>query len=119
MIAHADGSLLEQFSNFTLVYNSPLLDGVRLLAAAMAGTTSALLFRLYTTHRTGRMNRLAGIGATATYFVVAWAQIVAISNPNNDLTLLNIAVTVAVACSLAGTIQAMDSTLFKKTQEHK
>lgn len=119
MIAHDDGSLLDQFSNFVLIYDSPLLDLVRYLIAIMAGTTAALLLRLYTSHRTGRMNPLAGIGATSTYFVVAWAQIASIDGPNNNLTLLNIGVLAATACSLAGTIMAMDVSLFKKRPERK
>ena len=105
-------SLLEQFSNLTLVHDTYWLDATRYLIAAVSGATAALLMRLYMNHRTGRMNRSAGVGATLTYVVVAWAQLAAIGGPNEDLTLLNVSVLLAVSLSLIGTVQAMDVTLF-------
>ena len=114
MTGHDDGSLLQQFSNFVLVYDSPLLDLTRYVIAAVSGMTAALLLRLYASHRTGRMNAMAGFGAVSTYAVIAWAQVVAIGGPNNDLTLLNVGVLVAVVVSFAGTLKAMDSSLFRR-----
>ena len=49
-----------------------------------------------------------------TYIVIAWAQIVALAGPNRDLTLLNVAVLIAVTLSLVGTLKAMDVRLFKR-----
>jgi hypothetical protein len=113
----SDGSLLEQITNVTVIHDSWVLDLVRYLSAAGAGVTAALLAKLYITHRTGRMNAWAGWGAVSTYVVIGWAQIVALSGPNRDLNLLNVAVLAAVVVSLVGTMKAMDVFLFTTRPE--
>lgn len=105
-------SLLETFSNYTLIEDTPLLDIFRYSIAAMSALTTALLLRLWISHRSSYVHPVAGAGATATYAVVCWAQLASISGPNENLTLLNVAVFLAIAASLVGTIASMDITLF-------
>jgi hypothetical protein len=108
--------VLADWSNFIIVHDTPLSDLTRFAIAIIGGSTAALLAKLYRSRQTGRMNALAGWGAVLTYASLAWAQIIAISGPTNDLTAFNLFVLVAVALSLMGTLQAMNIWLFRSGQ---
>ena len=110
--------LLYTLSQRIIIHDHWSSDLIRMTIATVASTTAFLLAKLYLSHRTGRMNFCAGIGAVSTYMVIAWAQLVAISTPTgpHDLTALNIGVLAAVTLSLVGTLQAMDVHLFRHTE---
>lgn len=107
--------LLYTPSQLVIIHDHWSADLACMVIATISSTTAFLLARLYLSHRTGRMNVCAGLGAVGTYMVIAWAQLVAISTPNgpHDLTALNLGVMTAVTLSLIGTIQAMDIHLFR------
>lgn len=112
--------LLYTLSQHTLISDSWAADIVRYLIAVISSLTAILLAKLYVQHRTGKMGRCAAGGAIATYAVVSWAQIIAVSSPtvSSDLTALNLGVLFAVSLSLTGTFQAMNVHLFKSTEPH-
>lgn len=109
--------LLHTLSQRVIIHDHWSSDLIRMTIATVAAVTAFLLARLYTAHRTGRMNFCAGAGAVSTYVVISWAQLVAISTPSgpHDLTALDLGVLAAVTLSLVGTFQAMEVHLFKAT----
>lgn len=108
--------VLYELSNRVLITDHWSANLARMVIATVSAVTAALLAKLYLSHRTGRMNLCAGVGAVLTYVVVAWAQLVAVSTPNGplDLTALNLGVLAAVILSLVGTIRAMNVRLFTR-----
>jgi hypothetical protein len=110
--------VLYDLSNHILITDHWSSDLIRMVIAVVASITAILLARLYLGNRTGRMNLCAGVGAVWTYCVVAWAQLVAVSNPAtpHDLSALNVGVLAAVTLSMVGTLQAMNVHLFRHTE---
>lgn len=109
--------LLYDLSNQVIITDHWSSDLFRMTITVTSSLVAFLLAELYLSHRTGRMNWMAGTGAVGTYMVIAWAQLVALSNPvaPKDLTALNVGVLVVVVLSLAGVIQAMDVHLFRRS----
>lgn len=105
---------LYQLSNQVLVENTVAADLVRFVIAVMSVFVAAMLAKLYHEHKTGRMPFFAAWGSVATYLAVGYAQIIALSTPGiTNITLLNVVVFLAVACSLLGVFQIMDLRLFR------
>lgn len=105
--------LLYTLSQHVLVSDHWAATLARISIAVLAALVASLRARLYL--RSRGANVCWSLGVVATFAVVCWAQLIAVSTPDgpHDLTALNIGVLAAVIVSLVGTLQQMDLHLFK------
>ena len=99
--------ILNSIINPIIVHDTWLVELTRGLSLLFSVVTAAGLFKLYDSHRVGRMNRFAGFGSVALLLCVGWAQAIALSTGAADFIPLNLGVMASTFSMMIGVFVTM------------